>query len=235
MRVSRFVGDAAGLEKTLRLLQSCSQVIAANSSPAAAAPWLQARSQFALGRRYLRFLKFIDAFALAFEAFSSHSGIVAVLEFGKWSCMGMFLFLESCTMLDAMGVYHTRWAAGLFVEAMKFWFYSLSLGILLALMEIWGFSGKAPVISKGGEGEGEREGENKKVVEKAAQVQESRAMERTSKRRNAMKKMVIDGCDLFIPGSITGWLVISSSNVGMLCVVSTVLAGSDIWDRIQKT
>ncbi|KAH9208814.1 peroxisomal biogenesis factor 11 [Leptodontidium sp. 2 PMI_412] len=225
-KVSRFVGDAAGLEKTLRLLQSCSQVIAANSLPAAAAPWLQARSQLALGRRYLRFLKFTDAFALAFGAFSSHSGIVAVLEFGKWSCMGMFLLLESCTMLDVMGVYHASWAAGLFVEAMKFWFYSLSLGILLALMELWGLSGKEPVVSTGSK---------EKVVEKAAQAQEARAMERTSKRRNAVKKMVIDGCDLFIPGSITGWLVISSSNVGLLCVVSTLLAGSDTWDRIHST
>lgn len=125
-----------------------------------------------------------------------------------------------------MGVYHASWAAGLFVEAMKFWFYSLSLGILLALMELWGLSGKEPVVSTGSK---------EKVVEKAAQAQEARAMERTSKRRNAVKKMVIDGCDLFIPGSITGWLVISSSNVGLLCVVSTLLAGSDTWDRIHST
>ncbi|KAG4420222.1 hypothetical protein IFR04_006600 [Cadophora malorum] len=170
----------------LRFLQSCSQVVAAHSLPVAAAPWLRARSQLALGRRYLRFLKFIDAFALAFEAFSSQRGIVAALEFGKWSCMGMFLFLESCTILDAMGVYNTTWAAGLFVEAMKFWFYSLNLGILLALIELWGLRGQGPVVLK------EDKGEDEKAGEKAAQ----------------------------------------DHNVGMLCIVSTVLAGYGIWDRI---
>ncbi|PVH85930.1 hypothetical protein DL98DRAFT_583018 [Cadophora sp. DSE1049] len=226
IKVSRFVGNAAGLEKTLRLLQSCSQVVAAHSLPVAAAPWLQARSQLALGRRYLRFLKFIDAFALAFEAFSKHSGIVAVLEFGKWSCMGMFLFLESCTILDAMDIYHSNWAAGLFVEAMKFWFYSLTLGMFLALHELWGLSGQGSVMRKGNKGEDEKFGK------KAEQDQESRARQRSLKRWNVVKKIVIDGCDLSIPGSITGWLRVSSSNVGMLCIVSTVLAGYDIWDKI---
>lgn len=40
----------AGLEKTLRLLQSLSLIIATNAvTPAAAAPWVLARKQFALG------------------------------------------------------------------------------------------------------------------------------------------------------------------------------------------
>ncbi|KAH7384733.1 peroxisomal biogenesis factor 11 [Cadophora sp. MPI-SDFR-AT-0126] len=227
IKVSRFVGHAAGLEKTLRLLQSCSQVVAAHSLPVASAPWLQARSQLALGRRYLRFLKFIDAFALAFGAFSSHNnGIVAALEFGKWSCMGMFLFLESCTILDAMAIYRSNWAAGLFVEAMKFWFYSLTLGILQALIELWGLSWQGSAMRK------EDEGEDEKVGKKAALDHESRARQRRSKRWNVVKKIMIDGCDLSIPGSITGWLAVSSSNVGILCIVSTVLAGYDIWDKI---
>lgn len=128
-----------------------------------------------------------------------------------------------------MGVYRTTWAAGLFVEAMKFWFYSLILGILQAVIEVWNLSWKDLVVSS------VREGKDEKVAEKVARGQESRTRERTLKRRKAAKKMVIDGCDLFIPGSITGWMVVSSSNVGVLCVVSTVLAGSDIWDSIQGT
>ncbi|KAL2061866.1 hypothetical protein VTL71DRAFT_7244 [Oculimacula yallundae] len=222
IKISRFVGNAAGLEKTLRLLQSIVQVIAANSLPASAVQWLQARKQFALGRRYLRFLKFIDAFSLAFEALSTRNGILAILEFGKWSCLGMFLLLESCTILDAMGVYRTSWASWVFVEAMKFWFYSLILGILLAVIELWNLSWVDLSVSKEG-------------GKKAALDEESRARERALRRTSAMKKIVIDGCDLFTPGAVTGWLVVSSSNVGMLCAVSTVLGGRDIWDRVQST
>jgi hypothetical protein len=51
------------------------------------------------GRRYLRFLKFIDAFTLAYNAFNSSSSIVAILETGKWSCMGIYLLLESFTIV----------------------------------------------------------------------------------------------------------------------------------------
>ena len=131
-----------------------------------------------------------------------------------------------------MGVYRTSWATWLFVEAMKFWFYSLTLGILLALMELWALSGDIPLYPVTSTG---AEEDDEKVLEKATQDRISRMRERTVKKRNAAKQMVIDGCDLFIPGSITGWLVISSSNVGMLCVLSTVLAMSDIWDKIQRT
>ena len=52
------------------------------------------------GRRYLRIVKFIDAFTLAYNALTRESGVAAVLECGKWSCLGMFLFLESCTMVS---------------------------------------------------------------------------------------------------------------------------------------
>ncbi|KAK0128998.1 hypothetical protein ONS95_000939 [Cadophora gregata] len=155
-----------------------------------------------------------------------HSDLVAVLEFGKWSCLGMFLFLESCTILDAMGVYQTYWAAGLFVEAMKFWFFSLTLGIFLALMELWDMSGQGPVVREGDDGENRKDGT---IV---AQDQDSRARERSLKRWNVVKKIVIDVCDLSIPGSITGWLTVSPGNAGMLCIVSTALTGLEIWDRI---
>ena len=125
-----------------------------------------------------------------------------------------------------MGVYNTTWAAGLFVEAMKFWFYSLTLGMLLALVELWDLRGQVPVVLKEDKGEAEKAGD------KVAQDQYTRARQRSLKRWNVVKKIVIDGCDLSIPGSITGWLTVSSSSVGILCIVSTVLAGYGIWDRI---
>jgi hypothetical protein len=46
----RFADDAAGLEKTLRLIQGlCTTVIGLVTSTDSAAPWRQARSQLALG------------------------------------------------------------------------------------------------------------------------------------------------------------------------------------------
>ncbi|PBP26178.1 PEX11 domain protein [Diplocarpon rosae] len=227
-QLSRSLHPTAGLEKTLRLLQSLAQVVAACSlTTTAAAPWLQARNQLALGRRYLRFLKFVDAFNLAFDAFSFWNGMVAALEFGRWSCLGIYLLLESCTILDAMGVVPATWAAGLFIEAMKFWFYSLALGIVSGILELCGLLGQDAVPGK------RLEGKSRKSRGGEAKVTQRRQTGADANRKKIMERLVIDGCDLFVPGSATGWIPASSANVGMMSVVSTVLAGLNIWKRVN--
>jgi hypothetical protein len=75
---------------------------------------------------------------------------------------------------------------------------------------------------------GERSTENEKVMHM------KEIIERKEKRANIMKKIIIDSCDLFIPGSTTTWMVVSSASVGVLSVVSTVLAATDIWTRVQN-
>ncbi len=123
----------------------------------------------------------------------------------------------------------TTWAAVLYVEAMRFWFCSLILSILVGMVELWSLHGQDVVFGKGGELKGE------KSEESATNRKDSLTRERDLKRKKIMKKLVIDGCDLLIPGSTTGWIVASSATVGMLSVVSTVLAGVDIWSRIRDS
>lgn len=55
-----------------------------------------------VGRRYFRYLKFIDCFSIANEAFQKFvagEGILSLLEFGKWSCLGMYLTFEATTIV----------------------------------------------------------------------------------------------------------------------------------------
>ncbi|TVY71451.1 hypothetical protein LSUE1_G006226, partial [Lachnellula suecica] len=107
-KVTRFTNDAAGLEKTLRLFQALTQILAFHSlSPA---PYLHARKQLTLGRRYFRLLKWVDAFGESYRAFTESTGLVGVLEVGKWSCLGIYLWLEMLTIFDAMGVWEREWA-----------------------------------------------------------------------------------------------------------------------------
>ena len=54
-----------------------------------------------VGRRYFRFFKWLDCFSKAFEAFYTSEGVSGVLEVGKWSCMGAYLFLESVTIVSS--------------------------------------------------------------------------------------------------------------------------------------
>lgn len=129
-----------------------------------------------------------------------------------------------------MGVYRTAWAQPLFVEAMKFWFYSISCSIVLGLVGLWGlYFTPTKVIAKEKVDEADEE-DGKEDKEKKVRA-EAKWM---SKRRKIMKRLLIDVCDLFIPGSVTGWLAVSSADVGMFSVLSTVLAGTDIWTRVQS-
>jgi Peroxisomal biogenesis factor 11 (PEX11) len=160
------------------------------------------------GRRYLRFFKFIDAFALASKWFGSSIGITTVLDVGKWSCLGMYLFLESCTIIDAMEIWSTTWAPTLLLEANKFWFYSLLFSLASSFLQVC--QGTTRIKSK------------------------SPAKSSNPLTHPLSKKILTDACDLLVPGSITGWARTSPAIVGLATVISTLLASEEIWVRVQR-
>lgn len=49
----------------------------------------------------------------------------------------------------------------------------------------------------------------------------------------ALKRVVVDGCDLLIPGAFLGWFGLGDDVVGVAMVVSTVVSGRDIWRGIN--
>lgn len=54
-----------------------------------------------------------------------------------------------------------------------------------------------------------------------------------SKSSPWLKRIIIDGCDLLIPGSMVGWIAVSPLVVAMSMVASTLLAAQDIWAQAQ--
>ena len=127
--------------------------------------------------------------------------------------------------MDAMGIWSTEWAPKLFVEAMKFWFYSISFSIVLNLVLLFSNWSRSATSSK----KAKRRGKNSKA-EVDAQVKQRSVLE-----QGLLKKLVIDCCDISIPGFTIGWFAVSSGIVGILGTVSTVLASSDIWERVQRS
>ena len=78
------------------------------------------------------------------------------------------------------------------------------------------------------------------------EVDENRRDEKNSKRRargaeedrenrlqGVKRRLVSDGFDLFVPGSVTGWLPTPPAFVAFATIISTVLSSKDIWDRLQ--
>jgi hypothetical protein len=127
--------------------------------------------------------------------------------------------------MDAMAIWSTEWAARLFLEAMKFWFYSISFSIILSLVLLYFSFSDATKPLKGHTGRS-RKSSNGKINEKATKG--------STLQWGIMKKICVDCCDIFIPGFTTGWLAVSSGTVGILGMISTVLASTDIWERVQR-
>jgi hypothetical protein len=117
-----------------------------------------------------------------------------------------------------MDVYPVYWNKPVLVEAYKFWFYALALSIVGALWGLLFASGSASVgkaqqdEKKGGSSKERKDGGSGPL----------------------MKRIVVDGCDLLIPGVFLGWIQVSEVVVGMAMVVSTLVAGRDIWIKAQQ-
>ncbi|KAG9245588.1 peroxisomal biogenesis factor 11 [Calycina marina] len=202
----RFGTDAGGIEKILRLLQSVSQIIAFQSyNKRDVAFWMHLRKHFSLGRRYLRFFRFLDYFTKAIACLDAASGwediVLGVL---KWTFLGLYMQLESLTILDAMGVWHAHWADAYMLHANKFWFYSLSLSIL---------SGAIGLLRP-----------NKKRTGTPTETARNRSV--------LVRRLVVDVFDLVIPGSVTGWIATGPLFVGLSSVMSTTLSMQDVWERL---
>ncbi|PKX95343.1 PEX11 domain protein, partial [Aspergillus novofumigatus IBT 16806] len=225
---SNFARTGAGLEKILRLIQALATIIIETSiDNETVTTWSTAKSQLALTRRFFRFFNFLDCFERVYALLGSSSsssssaadGFPTMLfELGRWTCLGLYFVLEDCTILHAMNVYPVYWNKPVIVEAYKFWFYALALSIVGAL---WGL-----LFASGSASMGKAQHDEKKGG--------------SSKERKVgisgplVKRIVVDGCDLMIPGVFLGWIQVSEVVVGMAMVVSTLVAGKDIWIKAQQ-
>lgn len=153
--------------------------------------------------------------------------------------MAWFVGCLVCTVhvnagqLDAMGVWKTAWSHDVLIEAHKLWFYSLSLSLISAVWSLFSTKNhgkkKTDVAEKkpGNGNSNSKEKDEKKA--KADAVLEKAG----SAYGPVMKRIVIDGCDLLIPGSFVGWINAGPVVIGMAMVVSTVLTAQDVW-RAQR-
>lgn len=244
--VARFTNDATGIEKTLKFVQSFSQVaqsLVASSLPKEAAQWETAKNQANLARRYFRLFKWIDCWTLAYNQFDSYQGrptnqekegskqsakvdnIKFILTVSKWSLLGIYLFMEMFTITDAMLITSNSWAPGLQMEALKFWFYSLAVSVLLGVYELFLLE-SAPV-------EATTQTPEKGEEEDKERRQASSPDLRAAKRRAIQKRIVADSCDMSIPAAVVGWIPLPPVATGVAGSISAILGGSDVWWRVN--
>lgn len=155
---------------------------------------------------------------------SSKTGIPKVLETAKFSLLGLYFLVEMLTITDIMGL--TKLPAGpwLIVESNRMWFYGLIFGILQAIWEglfVAVEDKQQRVVSEKGK-------RGKKVSAQMKMVSSG-----PKKKGLPYKQLLIDGCDLFIPGAVIQVIPFSPLVVGIAMALSTVLQISDMWPKIQ--
>ncbi|RDW65805.1 PEX11 domain protein [Aspergillus mulundensis] len=232
-----YTSQTAGLEKTLRLIQATSQVIGVTTAnKTLATQCLTARDQLALStlpclpysapidsngtdstaRRYFRLLDFYACFERVHALItnpSSSSTIPSAMELAQYTFLGLYLFLEDFTILHDMNVARVDWHHALMTEANKFWFYALALSVLRCTWEL--LSPQAPDTPKTTGGE--------------KSDPKTTAKQTRAPKWPLVKRIIIDGCDLTLPGSFLGWTPVTPLQIGLGMVVSTVFAGHNVW------
>ncbi|KAK7706752.1 hypothetical protein SLS57_009562 [Botryosphaeria dothidea] len=270
---TRFMNDAAALEKTLRLLQGIAQLsvsIFATVETEEAAHLVDVsgtlRKHFALGRRYFRVFKWIDCALIAADALrnnealvdSEREGVLALLNIAKWSYLGMFLFTEAFTIVDALGVRKFSWAPMLFVESMRFWFYSISCSIILTCYDLHmnrneiirlqaeiAAAKEAAGTTENGDGatRTRKEKRSKEEIKDTAAPEQKKnrllddkqALEKARVRRHALLRQLIGAsCDLLTPGAVVNYTPVSPAAVAITSIISSLISSQDIWKKVNK-
>ncbi|KAI1423116.1 hypothetical protein F5Y12DRAFT_555357 [Xylaria sp. FL1777] len=175
---------------------------------------------------------------------------------------GMYLLLEASTIADAQripgfAVWGPELEARIAVEGQRFWLFTLVCGVLAGLVRIADVLvpyapapvsvGHGDVDSKEGDGASEKgedsvvgaDGEDEKTGGekggKEAQVDQlAKRREIQSKISGLGRRVVSDALDITLPGSVVGWVPVSTGTVGLAMFVTTVLTSMDIWERCGR-
>ena len=135
---------------------------------------------------------------------------------------------------NAMGMTSYDWATQLQHEALKCWFYGISFSIVLGYSQLFIFyfySNKPTSDAKTDEKKGEKD--EKTSAEKAAADLKQREAELSATWEKISVQLVIDCCDIFLPGSAVGWIAVGPVFVGTCQSISSLLAMRQVWRKVN--
>ncbi|KAI1742950.1 NADH-ubiquinone oxidoreductase [Xylaria scruposa] len=221
------------------------------------------KNQLALARRYFRLFRFLESFLAAQKIYASLTSTSTTSAKGKgakekagdkgrenialWldvfgrTFNGMYLLLEASTIVDVQGIpgfaiWGPELERAVAVEGQRFWLFSLVCGVLAGLSRI---SDAVASASEDVPAEGEKKKEGTTDEKASSTTQEqvdhlARSREVRAKISTLSRRVVSDALDITLPGSVVGWVPVSTGTVGIAMFVTTVLTSMDIWDRCGR-
>ena len=158
----------------------------------------------------------------------------------------MYLFIEMFTIVDAVLGTWRPFTITLQTEALKIWLYSLAVAVVLDLYEIAfvvGTSASPMSVSKAPNSDSKTEmtqrefkgsdGKTKSLTAAASNAGFASSPS-DSRRRRLYRQLVIDSCDLVVPGAAVGWFALDPVSVGVAGSISALLGSSNAWKRVNS-
>lgn len=125
-------------------------------------------------------------------------------------------------------------------EASRFWLYALFVSILLTLYDLFYLSPstvsntiKPPSSSTTDEKSTSPPTPSEGLKQRQIEASRKEAEVYRRQRTLLIVDLIIDACDVPIPGTAVGWIVLDPVMVGTAMAVSSLLAGGRIWRRVN--
>lgn len=216
---------------------------------------LALKGQLGLIRRFFRTFRFLDAFNSACTLACSRSvgsmPLVMALDIMARTFNGMYLFLETATLVDAMkiddlAIWTPAYEQVLKIESQRTWFLALISGGLSCAVVLYQDQAERTLLEKRVKDEPiEERGKNEEEEDpssnqngrtspsKAVQIK-NRIQDLNRRRVALIRKLTANCLDLALPGSVIGWVPASSGIVGLCMFVTSILTGWDVWERCGR-
>lgn len=217
----RFVATTVGRDKVLRTLQYFARFFAwylyrTNRPQSSIAPFEAIKKQFGLTRKILRVGKFVEHLKAAAVAFDNKGPVDPVLRYltvGRQLGYAGYLFIDTVTVVDAIGVKKLATAKKLQATAYRAWLAGLVCSAVASVYTLWRLQEKEKTVDR-------KEGEG--VVE-AKKIEKERATTRT--------QLVSDLCDITIPISSLGLANLDDGLVGIAGTISSLIGLHSAWKK----
>ncbi|CAN8098279.1 unnamed protein product [Discula destructiva] len=169
---------------------------------------------------------------------------------------GMYLLLETLTLLDALALpgfslFGSLWFPLLHVEAQRFWLFALVCGVVGGLVKLFKLVASGPAVPDashyawpGSSAVGAAAAAEMAEWERQRERMRRMVWARREGRRvwireirttgwRIARRCVADILDLTVPGVVVGWVRVEPGTVGLCMVVSTWFTGLEVWERCR--
>jgi len=220
----RFVATTVGRDKVLRTIQYFARFYSwylyrTNNPTSAIQPWTTVKNQFGLTRKILRVGKFVEHIRAGSEIYdaagksTSSDQISQYLQILRQVGYAGYLFFDTMTLLDAMGVKKDPKAKSVQATAYKFWFTGLVASALAGVYNTYRLRERSQAVN-------EKDAEDK--VEKVKLAKQQRVVN---------IQLVSDLCDLAVPSTMLGYTNLDEGLIGLAGTTSSLLGLYGAWQK----